>query len=41
MLARLFAFPPEGLLIEDVELIKGLEIALKNLTKLIYLAKIA
>ena len=35
MLVRLFAFPPEGLLIEDVELIKGLEIALKNLTKLI------
>ena len=35
MLTQLSAFPLEGLLIEDIELIKGLEIALKNLTKLI------
>ena len=35
MLTRLYAFPLEGPLIDDIELIKGLEIALKNLTKLI------
>ena len=35
MLTRLCAFPLEGPLIDDTELIKGLEIALKNLTKLI------
>ena len=35
MLTRLCAFPLEGPLIDDIELIKGLEIALKNLTKLI------
>ena len=35
MLTRLFVFSLEGPLIEDIELIKGSEIALKNLTKLI------